>query len=68
VTFAIDRKKELRTIRKGDYMTLKNNPDQAIAYYLHALEKLPNDIVIKRKIAHSYYIVRDWKNAYLQYS
>lgn len=68
ITLAIDRKKELRTIRKGDYMTLKNNPEQAVTYYVHALEKLPNDIVIKRKLAHTYYLLRDWKNAYIQYS
>ncbi len=68
VTLAIARKKELRTIRKGDYMTLKNNPEQAISYYLNALEKLPNDIIIKRKIAHTYYLLKDWKNAYSYYS
>lgn len=68
ITLAIERKKELRTIRKGDYMALKNNPNQAVSYYLHVLEKLPNDIVIKRKIAHTYYLLRDWKNAYLYYS
>lgn len=49
-------------------MTLKNNPEQAISYYLDALEKLPNDTVIKRKIAHIYYILKDWKNAYKYYS
>ncbi len=68
VALTIARKKELRTIRKWDYMTLKNNPEQAISYYLDALEKLPNDTVIKRKIAHTYYILRDWKNAYKYYS
>jgi tetratricopeptide (TPR) repeat protein len=68
ITFAIARKKELRTIRKGDYMTLKNNPNQAISYYLSVLEKLPKDTVIKRKIAHTYYLLRDWKNAYSYYS
>jgi tetratricopeptide (TPR) repeat protein len=68
VALTIARKKELRTIRKWDYMTLKNNPDQALSYYLDALEKLPNDTVIKRKIAHTYYILKDWKNAYKYYS
>lgn len=49
-------------------MTLKNNPEQAISYYLDALERLPDDIVIKRKLAHTYYLLRDWKNAYKYYS
>ncbi len=68
VKLAIDRKKELRTIRKGDYMTLKNNPEQALAYYQAALEQLPDDIVIRRKIAHAYYLTRNWKDAYVNYA
>lgn len=67
VDLAIKRKKELRTIRKGDYMTLKNNPEQALVYYKSVLEELPDDIVIRRKIAHVYYLLRDWKNAYDNY-
>ena len=38
VELALKRKKELRTIRKGDYMTLKNNPEQALLYYKNAYE------------------------------
>lgn len=68
VQLAIERKKELRTIRKGDYMTLKNNPEQALAYYSAALEQLPDDVVIRRKIAHAYYLTRNWKDAYNNYS
>jgi tetratricopeptide (TPR) repeat protein len=68
VQLAIDRKKEVRTIRKGDYMTLKNNPEQAIAYYSAALEQLPDDIVIRRKIAHAYYLTRNWQDAYTNYA
>ena len=68
VQLAIDRKKEVRTIRKGDYMTLKNNPEQALAYYQVALEQLPDDIVIRRKIAHAYYLTRNWKDAYANYA
>jgi tetratricopeptide (TPR) repeat protein len=49
-------------------MTLKNNPEQAIAYYSAALEKLPNDIVIRRKIAHAYYLSRNWRDAYMNYA
>ena len=48
-------------------MTLKNNPEQALIYYKNVLEELPNDIVIRRKIAHVYYLLRDWKNAYENY-
>lgn len=68
VQLAIDRKKELRTIRKWDYMTLKNNPEKAIAYYTIALEELPDDIVIRRKIAHAYYQSRNWHDAYANYA
>ncbi len=68
VKLTLQRKKELRNIRKGDYMSLKNNPQEAIKYYQTALEQLPNDIVIRRKIAHTYYVLRDWKNAYFHYS
>ena len=68
VKLAIDRKTELRTIRKWDYMTLKNNPEKAIAYYSAALEQLPDDIVIRRKIAHAYYQSRNWRDAYTNYA
>ncbi len=68
VKLAIDRKRELRTIRKWDYMMLKNNPEQAIAYYTAALEQLPSDIVIRRKIAHAYYQSRNWRDAYTNYA
>jgi tetratricopeptide (TPR) repeat protein len=49
-------------------MTLKNNPEQAIAYYSAALEQLPDDIVIRRKIAHAYYLSRNWRDAYTNYA
>ena len=49
-------------------MTLKNNPEQALAYYQAALEQLPDDIVIRRKIAHAYYLTRNWKDAYANYA
>ena len=68
VRLALDRKKELRNIRKWDYLALKNNPEDAIAYYTIALENLPNDIVIRRKIAHAYYQTRNWRDAYLNYA
>jgi tetratricopeptide (TPR) repeat protein len=49
-------------------MTLKNNPEKAIAYYQEALEKLPDDVIIRRKIAHTHYLLRNWKSAYEEYS
>ena len=49
-------------------MTLKNNPEKAIAYYSAALEQLPDDIVIRRKMAHAYYQTRNWPNAYDNYA
>lgn len=62
-----DRRKELDSIRKGDYFTLKNNPDEALTYYLAVAEKLPDDVVIQKKIGHAYALKKDWKNAYAAY-
>ena len=68
VSLALARKKELPNIRKGDYMTLKNNPETAIAYYMQALERIPDDIIVRRKLAHAYYLTKNWKNAYDAYA
>lgn len=68
INLALDRRKEVRNIRKGDYMTLKNNPESAVSYYLAVLERLPDDVIVKRKLAHAYYLMKDWKNAYTRYS
>ena len=62
-----ERRKELDSIRKGDYFALKNNPDEALTYYLTVAEKLPDDVVIQKKIGHAYYLKKDWKNAYAAY-
>ncbi len=62
-----DRRKELDSIRKGDYFALKNNPDEALTYYLTVAEKLPDDVVIQKKIGHAYYLKKDWKNARAAY-
>lgn len=58
------QRKEQNTIRKWDYLTLKNNPREALTYYLQVAEKLPDDVIIKKKVAHAYFLVKDWKNAY----
>ncbi len=62
-----ERRKELDTIRKGDYYTLSNNPEEALTYYLQAVERLPDDVILAKKLWHAYYQKRDWKNAYSQY-
>lgn len=64
VKLAIERRKEQTQIRKGDYMMTKNNPQAAIEFYLPLLEKLPDDIVLYKKIANAYFQLKDWKNAY----
>jgi tetratricopeptide (TPR) repeat protein len=65
---ARNRRKEINSIRKGDYYIIKNNPEEALTYYLQVAEKLPDDIVIQKKIAHAYALQRDWKNSYDYYS
>lgn len=64
VQLAIERRKEQTQIRKGDYMMTKNNPRAAIEFYLPLLTKLPDDIVLYKKIAKAYFGLKDWKNAY----
>jgi tetratricopeptide (TPR) repeat protein len=65
---ARSRRKEINSIRKWDYYIIKNNPEEALTYYLQVAEKLPDDIVIQKKIAHAYILQRDWKNAYHYYT
>ena len=55
------------TIRKGDYYVLLNNPDEALAYYLSVAERLPNDVLIQKKIGHAYFMKKDWTNAFNAY-
>lgn len=54
-------------IRKGDYYSLRNNPEEALAYYLQVAEKLPNDQIVRKKIAHVYALQKNWKAAYENY-
>lgn len=58
------QRKEQNSIRKWDYYTVKNNPEEALTYYLQVAEKLPDDVIIKKKIAHAYFLLKDWTNAY----
>lgn len=67
VELAKERLKEANSIRKGDYMMAKNNPKEALGYYLPILEKLPNDIVLHKKMANAYFLLKDWNSAYTHY-
>lgn len=60
----IERRKEQMQIRKGDYMMSKNNPKAALEFYLPLVAKLPDDVVLYRKIATAYFQLKDWKNSY----
>ena len=62
-----ERRKELDSIRKWDFFVTRNNPDEALAYYLQVAEKLPNDVILQKKIWHAYYAKKDWTNAYAAY-
>lgn len=62
-----DRRRELDSIRKGDFYTLRNNPEEALTYYLQVAEKLPDDVILQKKIGHAYFLKKDWKNAYAAY-
>lgn len=64
VALARARQKEMDSIRKGDYMMTKNNPREALSYYLPLLERLPEDIVLHKKIANAYFLLKDWGHAY----
>jgi tetratricopeptide (TPR) repeat protein len=68
VELARDRQKELRTIRKGDYLLLQNNAIEAISLYTQVLERIPDDIVVRRKLAHVYFLTHNWKSAYQNYT
>jgi tetratricopeptide (TPR) repeat protein len=58
------RRAEINSVRKGDYYAIKNNPQEALTYYLQVAEKLPEDVLIQKRIAHAYFLLKDWKNAY----
>ncbi len=45
-----ERRKELDSIRKGDFFLIKNNPEEALSYYLQVAEKLPDDVILQKKI------------------
>ena len=67
VDLAKKRKNYISGIRKGDYYSLRNNADEALSYYLQVSEKIPKDQVVRKKIAHVYFLQKNWKSAYENY-
>jgi len=67
VSLAKKRKNYISGIRKWDYYSLRNNPDEALSYYLQVAEKIPNDQVVRKKIAHVYALQKNWKSSYENY-
>lgn len=45
-------------------MMSKNNPKDALGFYLPLIEKLPGDVVLYKKIADAYFLLKDWEKAY----
>lgn len=64
VEFTRARRTHVDTIRKGDYMMSKNNPKEALLYYLPALKALSGDIVLEKKVALAYVGLKNWSKAY----
>lgn len=67
IKLAKKRKSQIVGIRKGDYYSLRNAPEEALRYYLEVAEKLPDDQVVRKKIAHVYFLQKQWKQAYMNY-
>lgn len=62
------RRKEIGLIRTGDYFLSTNQPDEALVRYLEALERLPNDIVLEKKIAQAYFSKKDFAHTHKYFS
>gem|GEM_PF-552351 len=54
-------------IRKGDYLSLKNDREAALRSYLSAYVRLKDDNVLERKIANAYFDLKEFSNAYKYY-
>ncbi len=67
IKLAKKRKSQIVGIRKGDYYSLRNAPEDALKYYLEVAERLPDDQVVRKKIAHVYFLQKSWKQAYQNY-
>lgn len=49
-------------------MMTKNNPKEALGYYLPVLEELPGDVVLEKKVADAYRAMKDWSRAYMHFT
>lgn len=67
IAMAKKRRSQITGIRKGDFYSLRNAPEEALTYYMEALEKLPEDPIIRKKIAHVYALMKNWARSYKEY-
>lgn len=67
IALAKKRRSYINGIRKWDFYSLRNAPEEALAYYLSVQEKLPDDQVVRKKVAHVYYTMKDWWRSYREY-
>ncbi len=67
IDLAKKRKSYITGIRKWDFYSLRNAPEEALSYYLSTQEKLPNDQVVRKKTANVYYLLKNWARAYEEY-
>jgi tetratricopeptide (TPR) repeat protein len=67
IALAKKRRSYITGIRKGDFYSLRNAPEDALSYYLTVAEKIPNDPSVRKKIAHVYALMKNWPRAYAEY-
>ena len=67
IDLAKKRRSYMSGIRKWDFYSLRNAPEEALSYYLSVQEKIPDDQVVRKKIAHVYAIMKNWSRAYAEY-
>jgi hypothetical protein len=67
IDLAKKRRSYITGIRKWDFYSLRNAPEEALTYYLGVQEKLPGDQVVRKKTANVYYIMKNWARAYREY-
>lgn len=68
IALAKKRKSYINLIRKWDFYALRNAPLEALSAYLEVAEKLPQDQVIQKKIAHIYFLLKNWSKSYSGYA
>jgi tetratricopeptide (TPR) repeat protein len=67
IAIAKKRRSYIHGIRKGDFYSLRNAPEEALSHYLTIQEKLPKDQVVRKKTAHVYFLMKRWADAYATY-